>query len=500
MTEQILVFDVGTTSVKTILFDRDGMETESVSIPYPTEYQQDCAEQDPDDFWHAALIGANRLSQSAKEQVVAIGISGHMNGALFLDAQGNSVRPELIHSDTRSKEECTLIANVIPDAYPVHGNRIDEHLSLPKILYVFRHERDSYEKTAFFLNAKDYIRVKLTNVVGESDFSDASLSCAMDMVAHDWDRDLLLDLGLDPKRFPLLKKSTDIGGTLARDVASIMGLKAGIPVSMGGGDAACATRGAGLKDSSSAYACLGSSAWVSTLGSTVVADAKRRLQNFFDLDGQHVNMCGTVQSSGIAIDWILQILGLDRKDVEAFLDQCKPGSKGVVFAPYLLGDRSPFWDSKARGSFVGLSMHQSPMDIAQSVYEGVAFALKDVLEVYGDLGFAYPSMTVMGGLARSLPFMHLLSHVLDLPLALHPYPTQGSGMGAAMAAMVGVGLYRDLDEAIDHMVFNKDFCNPEEQKASRYASLFPIFKMIYGKEKPINDALYALWSKEERAK
>jgi xylulokinase len=501
MTEQILIYyDVGTTSVKTIIFDRNGMEIESVSIPYPTYYQHDCAEQNPDDFWQAAITGTKRLSPSVKEHIVSIGISGHMNGALFLDKQGQSVRPELIHSDTRSKEECVLIANLIPDGYPVHGNRIDEHLSLPKIFWLFRHEKESYEKTAFFINSKDFIRGKLTGVIGESDFSDASLSCAMNMRAHDWDKDLLTDLGLDPKRFPILKKSTDIGGLLTKEAASILGLKAGIPVSMGAGDAACATRGAGVKNSSTAYACLGSSAWISTLGSAIVPDTKRRLQNFFDLDGQHVNICGTVQSTGVAIDWILKTLGLERKDVEAFLDQCQPGSRGILFAPYLLGDRSPFWDSKARGSFVGLSLNQSPLDIAQSVYEGVAFALKDVMDVYVDLGFDYASLTVMGGIARSLSFMHLLSNVLDKSLTLHPFPTQGSGMGAAMAAMVGVGLYRDLDEAVDHMVFSKEHYNPEYLKTRKYAELFPIFKTIYGNEKPINDALYAYWNKEEGAR
>ncbi|WP_320128256.1 FGGY family carbohydrate kinase [uncultured Sphaerochaeta sp.] len=497
MTERILVYDIGTTSVKTMLFDLAGNETEQVSVSYPTTYRQRCVEQDPEDFWQAAIEGTKDLSEQGRTQVIGIGISGHMNGALCLDRQGRSVRPELIHSDTRSLEESTLIQKIQPEGFLLHGNRVNEHLSLSKIHWIFRHERENYEKTAFFVNSKDYLRSKLTGQIGESDFSDASLSGALDMQKKDWDGDLLASLGLDPCRFPRLRKSTEIGGHLISSAALVLGLKQGIPVSMGAGDAACATRGAGMKDASQAYACLGSSAWISTLNTQVVPDKDMRLQHFFDLDGEHVNVCGTVQCTGIAFDWIMKTLGLERSEVENHLRQCRPGSKGILFAPYLLGDRSPFWDSKARGAFVGLSLSQGPLDIAQSVHEGVAFALASVLEVYTQLGFGYDCLTVLGGVARNRPFLQLLSNVLGKPLDIHPQPTQGSGRGAAMAAMVAIGASSTLEEAMIHWEVTKDRVLPDESKTRQYERLYPIFEKLYESGKPINDALYRIWNEED---
>ncbi|AEV30136.1 pentulose/hexulose kinase [Sphaerochaeta pleomorpha str. Grapes] len=496
MTGQILVYDIGTTSVKTILFGTDGRETESISIPYKTSYRQQCVEQDPEDFWKAAIIGTQNLSEISKSMVLGIGISGHMNGALCIGKQGQSIRPELIHSDTRSTEECNLLRKIQPKIYQINGNRVDEHLSLPKIYWIYRHEKETYERTAFFVNAKDYVRTQLTGIVGETDFSDASLSCCLDMHTREWDSDLLTSLGLDPNRFPTLKKSTELGGYLTKEASALLGLQQGIPVAMGAGDAACATRGAGIKDTDRAYACIGSSAWISTLGTQILADKEMRLQHFFDLDGLHINVCGTVQCTGIAFDWILKTLGLERQKVERHLSNARPGSEGILFAPYLLGDRSPFWDSKARGSFVGLSLSQSPLDIAQSVYEGVSFALKNVLDVYAELGFTYESLTVTGGVARSLSYVQMLANVLGKTLKTQQHPTQGSGFGAAIAAMVAVGFYHDLDEAIDQMIVKENCITPESLKASQYDELYPIFRKLYKSEKPINDALYRIWNKD----
>ncbi|MFA6783321.1 MAG: FGGY family carbohydrate kinase [Sphaerochaeta sp.] len=496
MIGQILVYDIGTTSVKTTLFGIDGKETESISVPYRTSYLQQYVEQDPNDFWEAAIQGTQHLSNLGKSLVLGIGISGHMNGALCVDGQGMSIRPELIHSDTRSTEECTLIKKIQPEMYSIHGTRVDEHMSLPKIYWIYRHEKETYERTAFFINAKDYIRIKLTGVVGESDFSDASLSCALDMYKKDWDKDLLECLGLDPCRFPILKKSTELGGYLTQDASVLLGLEQGIPVAIGGGDAACATRGAGMKDDTRAYACIGSSAWISTLSSQMIPDTKMRLQHFFDLDGIHVNVCGTVQCTGIALDWILKILGLKREHVERHIGKSLPGSKGILFAPYLLGDRSPFWDSRARGSFLGLSLSHSQWDIAQSVYEGVAFALENVLDVYTELGFSYKSLSVLGGVVQSRPFVQLLSNVLGKPLTTPASSTQGSGLGAALSAMVAIGLYDDLDEAIERTKLHEDIIEPQSSKSMQYERIYPIFKELYMAEKPINDALYQIWNKE----
>lgn len=509
--ELILVYDVGTTGLKCAAFDASGGEVDATVAPYRTYYPRPgWAEQDPEDY-RAAAIAATRALEARGAvdlgSVAVIGLSGHMNGCLPVDSSGAPLGRELIHSDSRSWRERESVLEIIDQDEFIErtGNRVDEHLSLPKILWIRRQEPERYRDAAFFLNAKDYLRSTLTGVLGETDYSDASLTCGMDIRARRWDRELLRELGLDPLKFPLLRGSAEVTGSLSATAAAALGLKAGTPVVTGGGDAACATRGAGIRDAAAAYACVGSSAWISTLLPRPAPDP--RMQNFFDLDGVRCNLCGTVQSAGIAVDWALGLVSGLRKEggaqkkvdfaaVEEAVGAVPAGADGVLFVPYLMGERTPYWDADARGAFIGFSLYHDRNTLLRSVYEGVAFALRDVLEVYRDLGLGVAELTLLGGGAASPLWRGIMRDTWNLPLRPHAAPLSATSLGAAMAAGVGVGMFRDLDEATE-LVRREEPIAASAPRAAVYGELYGIYREVYGTIKPIYEKLAAARPREE---
>ncbi|MDR2759934.1 MAG: hypothetical protein LBB78_11205, partial [Spirochaetaceae bacterium] len=460
MSQGILVYDIGTTSVKSAVFDPDGLPAGSVSAPYRTEFPRPgWAEQDPEQFWAAAVKGTRELFAqpgAASREIIALGLTGHMNGCLPVDARGNPTHPELIHADSRSGLQSARIRRLLGEDYLYRetANRTDEHLSLPKILWLRDEQGDAFNRTAWFLNAKDYLRFKLTGVLGYTDFSDASLTGAFNLEKRDWSWDIIDALGLPRERFPAVGSSIERGGVLTKEAAAILGLPQGIPVSLGGGDASCATRGSGITGGGEAYISLGSSAWVSRLSPSPVLDPKRRIQNFFDLDGRSCNVCGTLQSAGIAVDWAMGILrdfgsgdSPDYRQIERELEAVPPGSEGVIFLPYLMGERTPHWDAAARGMFIGLSLSSNSKTLLRSVYEGIAFGLKEIVDIYGDMGRPVDSLVLLGGGIRSDFWRRIICDVIGKPMIIHPFPTHAISLGAAMAAGVAAGLWPDLEQA-----------------------------------------------------
>lgn len=486
----LLVFDIGTTALKCAVFDASGTELGSASASYPCHYPvPGWAEQDPEDFWRAALSAWGRLSTERPidaSAIEAIGLSGHMNGCLPVDADGTPLRREIIHSDSRASSERKDILSTAgaEEVYALTGNRVDEHLSLPKILWMKKNEMELYRRTAFFLNSKDYLRFKLTGRVGETDLSDASLVGALDLRAKGWAVDFLRGLGLDPGKFPVLRESSEVCGGLLVDAARALNLRSGVPVVYGGGDAACATRGAGVGGPSSAYMSLGSSAWISTLASGPAADPGMRMQHFYDLDGASCNVCGTVQCAGAAADWIAALVSATLADLDVRAAAVPPGSRGILFSPYLMGERTPHWDAGVRGSFIGLSLFHDASSLVRAVYEGVAYALRDVFSVYAELGVPLPVLTVLGGGAKSELWRGIIADVLGCPLRLHPATSSATSLGAAMAAGVGVGLFADFDAAAKVVVLGGAE-EPRRENIERYDRLYRIFKKAYGRLRPL---------------
>jgi xylulokinase len=425
-----------------------------------------------------------------------------MNGCLPVDREGKPSYPELIHSDSRSGIQCRRIVECFGEEYLYRetANRANEHLSLPKILWLKDERPDAFDRTAWFLNSKDYLRFKLTGILGLTDYSDASLTGAFNLEKKAWSDEIIKGLGLSPSCFPKLKSGTETAGVLSKEAAAILGLKHGIPVCMGGGDACCATRGSGigigLARGAQAYISVGSSAWASLLAPGPVRDTGRRMQHFYDLDGQSCNICGTLQSAGAALDWALSLFTgrapspEEFRRIEAELETLAPGSEGLMFLPYLMGERTPHWDSDARGVFIGLTLSSNPRALLRAVYEGVSFGLREVIEVYRDLAIQVDRLILLGGGIRSGFWRKMIGEVIGKPMLIHPIPTHAISLGAALAAGVSVGIWENLDAAMARI--DLKFEEAVAGDPSRYNPYFNIYKGIYRRCKPVFDELAEL--------
>ncbi|MBQ4090119.1 MAG: hypothetical protein IJC56_09635 [Clostridia bacterium] len=497
----LLTCDAGTTGCKCTVFNAQGEAVCSVKREYPTSYPRpNWAEQDPVVIKEAVFDGIKELlMQVSSQRIACVGLSGTMNGCIPVDGAGNVLHPNIIHSDTRTEKQLEVIGSVISqqDFYKLTGNRIDCHYTLPKILWLKEHRPEVYAKTRWYLNTKDYLYGCLTGRFGYTDYSDASLTIALDISGKKWADTMLTDLGIDVSRMPTLLAGHDIKGKITRDVYHATGLITGTPVAIGGGDGACTARGAGVVDPGSGYTYIGSSAWVSQIMSRPVFDEQSRIFNYLDMDGQSYHVCGTVQCGAAAFDWAIKNLlsGNDGVDgisrVENMARQIKPGAEGVMFLPTLMGWRTPYWDANTKGVLMGFSLYHDQRHIARAVYEGIAYALNACSEVMKECGAPIRSMMLTGGGARSGLWPDMLASIYGIETKVHKTPGETTSLGAAIAAGVGVGMFKSYEEAADVIgARSLHAVNPQWQE--EYNKYYPLYASIYERVKPINDAIAAI--------
>lgn len=505
----ILTYDIGTTGNKCSVFDERGQKLWSVVMAYDTIYPQPgWSEQRPDDFWASVINGTKVLIEDYgldPKDVAVIGLSGHMNGCIPMDMEGQVLYNNIIHSDCRTGEECRNIQDIFSSQhfYNITGNRIDPHYTLPKVLWLKKHHPDIYKNTAYFLNTKDYMVYKLTGKLGITDYSDASLTCMLDIRTKKWSKELVEGLGIDINKLPRLKGSYEIAGGLSRDAAKILGLKEGTPVAVGGGDGACATKGAGVIEEGMAYNYIGSSSWISTMTKSPILDDGARIFNFCDLDGVHYNVTGTVQCATISYDWVIENLGKYEMElvakghgdifqlIQEVAEGSPIGSRGVFFLPYLMGERTPYWDENTRGGFIGITLFHDRKDLFRSVYEGIAYALRSVLDVFEENQIDIKELNLIGGGAKSSLWNEIMCNVFNRPISVHPHPGEATSLGTAIAAGVGVGIFKSFKEAKDIIRFNRRL-EPDSEAVAQYEKYYKIYKMMYPSLKSIYEAIASL--------
>ncbi len=503
MKQLILTCDAGTTACKCSVFNTDGIAIAAVRKPYKTYFPKpNWSEQHPEEVGAAVLEAIRELLTQVKaEDIACIGLSGTMNGCIPVDCEGRPLYSNIIHSDSRADKEAAEIGNAISgeDFYKLTGNKLDNHYTLPKILWLKKHEPDVYKRARRFLNTKDYIYGLLTGCYGYTDYSDASLTIALDINKKQWAFDLLKDIGVDGSCMPDIIAGHDVSRSVCKETARRTGLIEGTPVAMGGGDGACAARGAGVHQPGSAYCSIGSSAWVSQLTDTPVFDPGQRLFGYVDMDGQMYHLCGTTQCGGEAYDWAVKELiggaGEDKKqavkEAEDMARSIVPGAEGVFFLPTLMGERTPYWDPNTKGVLAGFSLYHNRAHIARAVYEGVAFALNTGAEVMKECGVPVTSLMLTGGGALSGLWPDIFASVFGVETRVHRFPSEACSMGAAIAAGVGVGLFKDYHEAAKMADAKATYAvNPEWQKA--YKKLFEVYSGIYYGMKPTFDKIAAL--------
>jgi|LSQX01.1.fsa_nt_gb xylulokinase len=504
----ILVFDIGTTGNKCTLFRPDGHRVCAHTVNYNTTYlRPGWSQQKPEDYWESVVAGTRALLEKSginPSQIAVIGLSGHMNGCIPVDGEGNVLFPNIIHSDCRSHPQCAGLMKMFDakDFYYITGNRIDPHYTFPKVMWLKDNYPEIYAKTSYILNSKDYISFRLTGELGYTDFSDASLTCMLNLREGKWAEELVKEAGLDVNKLPRLVPSFYILGGLSPQSAGVLGLKVGTPVAVGGGDGACATKGAGVAKKGQAYNYIGSSSWISTLNDNPVPDEGARIFHFYDLDGVNINVTGTVQSATISYDWVIENIGRYEAEmagerervfelIEDLARTAPAGSSGVFFLPYMMGERTPHWDENTKGGFIGLTLYHTKSHLFRAVYEGVAYALRNVLDVFEDNGLQIEELTLLGGGAKSRLWNEIMCNVYRKPVKIHQFPGEATSLGAAIAAGVGMGIYKDFGEAVGIIGYQRRY-EPDPCDVELYRNYYRIYNMMYPQLKPIYDEIARL--------
>lgn len=489
----ILAHDLGTSGDKAVLVGLDEGIIGSSFTPYQTNYPfATWAEQNPEGWWKAVcqvtqeILKVHRLRP---QDVAVVVFSGQMMGCLPMARDGTPLRNAIIWADQRAVAEaqCIVEQMSLARAYRITGHRIGPAYSGPKMMWLKRNEPEVYDKTYKFLQAKDFIVHKLTGR-WTTDYSDACGTGLFELVGRKWSEALVAVAGLDLDRLPQVVPATTVVGEVTSAAAQATGLAPGTPVVIGGGDGVCATAGAGAVGDGTAYVYLGSSAWVAAAAREPMLDPYMRTFTWIHLDSDWYSPNGTMHNAGSSLDWVRGLFGISEYTaLEAEVEACRPGADGLVFLPYLMGERSPHWNPNARGVFLGLTKSHGQRHLLRAVFEGVAFNLRIILEALEKQGLSVARLRAVGGGAQSRVWRRILADVLGRPLELVAHPLEATAIGAAMAGAVGVGLARNFREASDRLVRIVGVETPRSSEI--YPELYGIVHRAYDRLIPVFDDL-----------
>jgi xylulokinase len=430
--------DVGTSSVKSVLVDEHGATLAQASSPLEVSRPQPgFSEQDPQQWWEAAVQAVTSLPVTARARVRAVGLSGQMHGATLLDAQDRPLRAAILWNDGRAARECIDLENREPQARAITGNIMMPGFTAPKLLWVSRHEPEIFRRTACVLLPKDYLRLRLT---GEkvSDMSDASGTGWLNVRARDWSDALLAATGLARTHMPRLIEGTSPSGTLSPVAAEALQLPR-VVVAGGGGDNAASAAGLGVVSPGQAFLSLGTSGVLFVVTDRFRPNPERAAHAFCHCLPNRWHQMSVMLSAAATLDWVAQLTG--ESDLPRLVAAAR--SRGLTrqspfFLPYLSGERTPHNDPRARGVFFGINPDTNAADLAGAVLEGVALAFADGLDVLLERGGWVDEVSVTGGGARLSYWGELLAAVLGRPLAYRAGSEVGAALGAARLARLAV--------------------------------------------------------------
>jgi xylulokinase len=504
VTDLILSHDLGTTGDKATLFRSDGTLLASALAAYPTRYPRPgWAEQDAREYWTAFCRSTRDLLAAAgcsPREIGVVSFSGQMMAALPVDGRGDPLRPSIIWADQRATAEAEELARRVPPdrIYALTGHRVSASYSAAKIMWIHANEPDVYRRAAKFLHAKDFVVCRLTGTMC-TDYSDASGMNLLDIGALGWSEEMLAAAEISPTLLPDLFESTAVVGKVTAEAAAASGLAEGIPVAIGGGDGACATCGAGVVSEGEAYLCLGTSAWMATASRTPLFDPGQRTFTFCHFTRGLFFPCGSMQAAGGSLAWFMNAFpaagnaessdGVDRYEAANHEAAAIPaGCEGLLFLPYLMGERSPWWNSRARGSFVGLSMLHGRPHLLRAVMEGVALNMRVIADAFREQGREWGEIRMLGGAARSATWRQIFADVLETPVATLNFMEEATSLGAAIAGGVGVGMFADIVDAA-RIVRTVDRTVPDPARFPVYRRIYPAFTAAYTQLAPVFDRI-----------
>ncbi len=491
----LLGIDIGTTGSRALVLDESG-RTIAQSADHETfrSPQTGWAEQDPDDWWRACQIAVRRAldtSGTAGAAVRAIGLSGQMHGAVLMDAAGAVLRPSIIWCDQRTEAECRWIESTIGASrlLELTSNPALTNFTLTKLLWVRTHEPDIWSRVRHVLLPKDYVRWRMS---GEHaiDVADASGTLMLDVARRRWSPEVLDRVGISADLLPRVFESPDICARVSADAAAALGVPAGTPIVAGAGDQAAGAVGMGITRPGAVSATIGTSGVVFAATDRPVTDPRGRIHTFCHAVPERWHVMGVTQAAGLSMRWLRDLIAPNRDvtydDLTAEAARVPPGADGVLWAPYLMGERTPHCDPTIRAACVGLAANHGRGHVVRAVLEGVAFSLRDTFTIFSELNVPVDRIVVGGGGARSPLWRQIQANVYG-----HAVDTiaadEGAALGAAILAGVGARVWPSVDAAVDATVRVGATTSPEadvvavmNDRYAHYRRVYPALRAIAG--------------------
>ena len=491
----VLGIDLGTSGTKTVLFDQNGKAMASATVEYPMyQPQNGWAEQEPADWANAAIATIRTVLEKSgvnQEDVVSLGISGQMHGLVMLDADNQVIRPSIIWCDQRTAKECEEITEKVgyDTLIRITANPALTGFTLSKLMWVRNHEPENYARCKHVLLPKDYVRFVLTGDYA-TEVSDASGMQMLDVPNRCWSDELLKILDIDKNMLAKVYESCEVTGHISAEAAKKTGLSEKTLVVGGAGDNAAAAVGTGVVEDGKAFTTIGTSGVVFAHTDKLAIDPKGRVHTFCCAVPGAWHVMGVTQAAGLSLKWFRDTFCAAEKEAAAQMGvdpyeltnqeaaKSPIGANKLLYAPYLMGERTPHLDSDCRGVFFGLSAMHQRRDLLRAVMEGVSYSLNDCLGILAGMGVAPETMLACGGGGKSPLWRQMLADVMNCPVAT-TVNTEGPALGVAILASVGAGLYPSVQEACRQMIKVNPAQDPIAENVPKYAKVYAIYQKLY---------------------
>ena len=472
--------DVGTTGARAIAVTLNGEVVASATRSYPLNMPRPgWTEQDPEDWWRATRDSLVEIARAVEGRVVGIGLTGQMHGAVFVDADGNSIRPAILWNDQRTEAQCREITERVGEENLVRiaGNPALTGFQAPKVLWLREQEPESYSRVAHLLLPKDYIRYRLTGELA-TDVSDASGTLLLDLRKRAWSQELLDRLEIPRRWLPEVMESPSPTGQVRPSIANELGIGPTVPVAAGAGDNAAAALGVGVIEPGTGLSSIGTSGVVFVPSAKFTPEQSGRVHAFCHSVPGGYHLMGVTLAAGAALGWWRETLGSETTydELAELAAPVAPGSDGLLYLPHLYGERSPHLDARARGAFVGLTAGHGRGQLTRAVMEGVVFSLRQSLEIISELT-PVAEIRATGGGARSRLWLQLQANIYDRPVSVMAVE-EGAAYGAALLAGVAAGIFPDVSSACD-LVRVKETIDPDAGIGARYSELYRTYVSLY---------------------
>ena len=474
--------DLGTSAVKLLAMNKDGKILKTVSVEYPISFPQSgWSEQNPEDWYKGSMEGISKLiAETGETTVEGIGVGGQMHGLVILDKDDNVIRPAILWNDGRTTEETDYLNNVIgKDKLSQYtGNIAFAGFTAPKVLWVKNNEPENFAKIEKIMLPKDYLVYRLTGAYS-SDYSDASGMLLMDVEHKCWSKEMMEICGISHITMPELHESFDVVGSVKSDICSELGISGDVKVVAGAGDNAAAAVGTGTVGPGKCNLSLGTSGTIFITSDKFSVDDKNSLHAFAHADGGY-HLMGCMLSAASCNKWFMDEILRDSEYTanQKKIDVDKLGENNVFFLPYLMGERSPHNDPLVRACFLGMSMDTKREDMLQAVLEGVAYGLRDSLEVARSLGIEITTSNICGGGNKSPLWRKIMANVMNIKLEIQEND-EGPALGGAILAAVGCGDFESVNAAAEKIVNVVEVVEPDPELVAKYEEGYKAFKKLY---------------------